>query len=50
MIEPQPKQKNTKCSHCGYEWPYNGKLELATCPSCHHNTKARNLIKNEVKQ
>ena len=34
---------NTKCSHCGYEWTYTGKLLIASCPSCRQGTKAYNL-------
>ncbi len=25
---------NAKCERCGHEWPYNGKLVTARCPSC----------------
>ena len=47
VVQPFCKECNTfladrfitgTCPHCGYEWEYTGKLQLATCPSCGRKT------------
>ena len=30
-----PLAPNVKCSKCGYEWPYKGRLKRIRCISCH---------------
>ena len=37
-----PEYEPAECEYCGYEWDYDGNLQMTTCPSCQRKTEVGN--------
>ena len=37
--------KKLTCSYCDYKWTYQGKMFVASCPSCNNKVRVKEIDK-----